>query len=818
MSGRPAVPISVCLIAKNERRRLKALHESLKPILTHPEDEVVLVDTGSCDNTPKRARELGWHVYLHPELSDQALLDLGREEFGAEFDADAKHPHFQGGVMRSFAEARALSFKYAMHDACFWLDLDDELVDMGELRPFIDKVWADGTPSAIFLRYAYGHDENDGECTVELWRERIVSRAYWEWKGRCHEVLVPTDNKVQRRHVRATDFLGYIRHLKSGQSRHSDVRNYLIQFDELRKGGTRDPRTVLYLANACKGLGRTEQAIDLYTELIETSGSRDDVFFAHMCIGHAYQDQGRHWLALDWAQRAQRVDPADRRAYMLQAKLWFDLEHWRNTLVCLRIADQFPPPQTSQGYDPTENDYQPGMLGAVASQRLGHPENAVEFAARAVEARPNSQAAQDMYEGMQAWARAEMGGMALKRTLAMAKPDRQRDILKLVHVSPHMMEEGIGEPETTVPGKKGQRTVAFYCGRSAEKWGPPSVELGIGASEKMVYEMARALAKRGLAVAVYATLNCDPGCYDGVHWRHSATFNPDLYRDYVVVWRAPQVVDKIPFRAGKLYVWMHDVGWDQVWTPAILALTDKVLFLSEFHRSRHPSVPDEKVFLTRNGIDLAAHLYDGRRKEKRAVFCSSPDRGWLSAAQVFRDSGLEQEGWKLNMFYGFGRTWRELSTGQEYGYIPDVGHETRVLQYEDKCRAACDGRVVIHRGRVGWREMAEEMKSAACWLYPTRFDEISCVAAMEAMAAGCFVVATESAALRETLAGYRGWKNLTPVPRVAWGSKLRDIWVPTKEQAAEWGEHARRFDIGTLEDERCTELFDGRTGAATEAA
>jgi glycosyltransferase involved in cell wall biosynthesis len=93
--------------------------------------------------------------------------------------------------------------------------------------------------------------------------------------------------------------------------------------------------------------------------------------------------------------------------------------------------------------------------------------------------------------------------------------------------------------------------------------------------------------------------------------------------------------------------------------------------------------------------------------------------------------------------------------------------------------------------------MAEELQDADIWLYPTKFDEISCVAAMEAAAAGCKCVSTDHAALAETLAGCPGRTVLTNDNTAGWGQQLREAAETTIDRYAEM-QFAVRFDMDAL--------------------
>lgn len=100
--------------------------------------------------------------------------------------------------------------------------------------------------------------------------------------------------------------------------------------------------------------------------------------------------------------------------------------------------------------------------------------------------------------------------------------------------------------------------------------------------------------------------------------------------------------------------------------------------------------------------------------------------------------------------------------------------------------------------------MAREMKEAEIWLYPTNFDEISCVAAMEAMAAGCKVVSTRHAALKETLEGYPGLVDIgeREAPNALVCAVAKDDHDP-----ATCAEFARKFDLDKLADKWAEEVF-----------
>ncbi len=149
------IPISVCIITKNEAEYLMKCLEALKP---YP-FEIVVTDTGSTDNSLEIARRYTEHVYEFSWIND-------------------------------FSAARNFCISHATHDIILSLDTDEFL------RPLdweaLQKALAEH-PKCLGAIELFSHFDVDGETRQQVVRlERLFDRCHYHFQNPIHEVLVPT--------------------------------------------------------------------------------------------------------------------------------------------------------------------------------------------------------------------------------------------------------------------------------------------------------------------------------------------------------------------------------------------------------------------------------------------------------------------------------------------------------------------------------------------------------------------------------------------------------------------------------------------------
>lgn len=148
------IPISVCIITKNEAEHLKKCLDSVKP---YP-FEIVVVDTGSTDNSKEVARQYTDKVY------DFEWVD-------------------------NFSTARNFSISKASHNMILVLDTDERIKELD-----LDAVYAliESNPKAIGLLTRLDYFEINGITRVqEATVDRLFNRKYYEYDNPIHECVYP---------------------------------------------------------------------------------------------------------------------------------------------------------------------------------------------------------------------------------------------------------------------------------------------------------------------------------------------------------------------------------------------------------------------------------------------------------------------------------------------------------------------------------------------------------------------------------------------------------------------------------------------------
>jgi len=147
--------ISLCMIVKNEQDTLERCLQSVGDVV----DEIIIVDTGSSDQTKEISSKWTEHIFDFKWIDD-------------------------------FAAARNFSFTKATMDYILWLDADDVLLAEDRQKIARLKCSMSSEVDAVSMQYHCGFDDH-GNVTLNVRRTRMVKRSRnYQWVGAVHEDLL----------------------------------------------------------------------------------------------------------------------------------------------------------------------------------------------------------------------------------------------------------------------------------------------------------------------------------------------------------------------------------------------------------------------------------------------------------------------------------------------------------------------------------------------------------------------------------------------------------------------------------------------------
>ncbi len=196
----------------------------------------------------------------------------------------------------------------------------------------------------------------------------------------------------------------------------------------------------------------------------------------------------------------------------------------------------------------------------------------------------------------------------------------------------------------------------------------------------------------------------------------------------------------------------HDQPAVQLLTdPAVRDFWDGFVLISHWQQQcyeRAFGVDKRRVQILHNAV--APHfqgLFDGPVAAAKAwppVLCytSTPYRGLDRLLLAFPQIRAAIPGTRLRVFSSM----KVYFKGDE-----EADKDDPCRDFYDLCRRM-EG--VDYVGSVPQPELADALRHATALAYPNSYAETSCIAVMEAMAAGCEVVTSDLGALRETCAGF----------------------------------------------------------------
>lgn len=508
----------------------------------------------------------------------------------------------------NFADARNALLAEVKTDYWVWMDTDDDIQGIENLRSVVDHMEAKGV-DMMFAQYAYSHDA-DGIVNEIQNRERIIRTSLsGEWRGVIHETFIPHGGATRE----TTDQLVWV-HQKDAAGHHESMkRNRKIlesEFfsKEFEQGGA-DPRIAYYLGLNYGMDDHYEEAIKCFEYLIKHGGWDEERYRAWLQIFSCLFELNRYEEAMDAALQATLELPEWPDAYFLLQQVYYHLDDHQKALEWFNVGRSKPQPVTDAARNPVVVVYQPLYLAAYSYLATGQAKKAFAAARELQRLAPGYSAINNLKPHILD-ALNEAQAIDNAKGLIAFSEKYEGDARAVLEALPPVLRSHVAlteERRRLIPGKSwGNSSVVIFCGNSFEPWGPDTLDKGMGGSEEAIVYLSRALAYTGLNVTVF---NERPSAYDDdftngasavyVDYLPWTEINPNDEFDVFVAWRSPVGLKDIKARLKLCDV--HDIiSQEMVYDN--LPYVDKYLFKSQFHRSLYPEVPDSKAVVIGNGI------------------------------------------------------------------------------------------------------------------------------------------------------------------------------------------------------------------------
>jgi glycosyltransferase involved in cell wall biosynthesis len=387
--------LSAALIVRDESRVLDGCLASIEDVV----DEIVLVDTGSQDDTVEIAVEHGARVIHHEWSGD-------------------------------FAEARNVGLEAARGEWVLYVDADERLTGAGRdgVRELLD-----GAREVAFRLLLRPDSHSTPYREHRLWRNDPRIR----FAGRIHEKVTPAIAAVSRRDRRPIgdcelllEHLGY-----EGDQSHKHRRNLPL----LRAQLEREPDNLFnrhHLARVLDGLGEHEEALDVLIDAVELARlrPRDPLgVLAFTDLVRARRARGEDVGAL--LDEARERYPQNKLLWWVQAAALISARRYSESLGLLEklvSVELSSLPDEGVAYDRRIFGEFAQEARGVCLVALGRDAQAVEAYERALRENPDS----TIYRARLALARGRVRAQHGRRRSGSRREELQRERPRVILLTP----------------------------------------------------------------------------------------------------------------------------------------------------------------------------------------------------------------------------------------------------------------------------------------------------------------------------------------------------------------------------------------------
>ncbi|ASS73730.1 glycosyltransferase [Tumebacillus algifaecis] len=324
------ITISLCMIVKNEEETLSRCLACVQDLV----DEIIVVDTGSTDNT----------------RGDAELYDARWYEYEWQDD---------------FASARNFAFSKATKEYILWLDADDVIEEPDRMRFRELKKNLTSEVHYVSMPYQLAFD-GAGRPTFSVRRNRLVRRdRNFRWIGVVHEYLevggVGQSSDVAVKHRKA----------RSSSDRNLNIYRRLEQ-----QGVEMTARELYYFGNELRDHGHHAEAIEKYQAFLATgNGWIEDNISACLSSADCYSALGDREKQLRMLLRSLEYDMPRAECCCRLGSYYLSEQQYEKAIFWYKSATQVSSPTEQVGFvDLSCWTWLPHLQLCVCYDRLGQLE------------------------------------------------------------------------------------------------------------------------------------------------------------------------------------------------------------------------------------------------------------------------------------------------------------------------------------------------------------------------------------------------------------------------------------------------------------
>jgi tetratricopeptide (TPR) repeat protein len=449
-------------------------------------------------------------------------------------------------------------------------------------------------------------------------RERLIKNdGSYKWIAPIHETL------IEQRPTRKADIEGIdVLHLSTNERKEKAIGRNIpaLQLSIYQKEG-KDPRPLYYLGKAyydrfqikrdVKYLNMAKNLFEQYLGGENKSGWAEERSQCWEYLIAVYQVAGQLDNAIKCAHNAMIESETSPSIYINLAMCYLLKKEYERALFWVKMGIKLPQPKTTLIITPRDLMARAFEVVFHASLNLSKLNEAWAAAQKLIEIYPTNQEMQNRVAiTNQLRDQRELTKSLVELSKYLESHGEGYKIKPLVMSAPELIKDNpfvVDLANKVNPPRDWEdNEVCIYCGPGFSTWSPRQLEDGktfVGGSEEAVMYLAQALTKQGWKVTVYADPGDDEGDWDGVLYLPYYKWNKRDQFNIVVSWRRPDFVDQ-GFKAKKTYIWCHDIQQQMDYTPERLEKITKIIVLSPWHRTNLPDIPDDKIIISTNGIQL----------------------------------------------------------------------------------------------------------------------------------------------------------------------------------------------------------------------